>query len=719
MELGVQQIRVKIMAEPSTTVIEDVNKAMIRANSGEDKNETALLMMSPSMNWAEFLTPAPMSIALLGQLMLIAGEKDFSLESQKPKDGFQFIQHPRSFRACLVQVSNAGWRAFNEAHKNMDTIRLYSAQVPEQVKKVVRTLVSGSKEDVKDILPIELRKIEKNASESLELAKAVESKFENVMHLTGELLEVSSAAKGHFKKTQEELQMKREIALTKEKSVREEIERAKEEQDKLTKQVKEAKAQWEKAVDSMPSGWDLVGMQFVEGITKAFTSAAETVISAVATRGMNSSSAPSHADPNLRVDPSEKQSAKRVSKLPTQALVKAELMKVFSAKLVEVLATFQEKSNGGEPAKDIKKTRLEMESLQKDWSTEQESKDDQEGLKLLSRGLEICMEAEKELEDLNLSNDKMKKIAKRASKLKDDIFKFCTKVQTKVQTNPFYTKPPRQARNMADPAKSASSSAANMAVESARFKIAETRGLLEKQEMLYDEGNKQLKESNKELSKVLQSLVEFSPEKIANFDQIRETLIKGIKALASVRERWQKLVEFFQCITNIIKVCQKESLTSFVEYSKVAQERRLTKGYTDTDFMRDLIYEQVSQANKTSYVVWSISNTYVEVSRNHLMSRLASLGHLIALDPEKDRATIEAKRIELLEGSQEAERAIMQLVSEAQNTFHEKVGERIKQFEEEMEKVLPPEDPARIKEINDSVAKAVKEADEELSADCF
>lgn len=601
----------------------------------------------------------------------------------------------------------------------MDTIRLYSAKVPGQVKKVVRTLVSGSKEDVKDILPIELRNIEKNASESLELAKAVESKFENVMHLTGELLEVSSAAKGHFQNTQVELQTKREIALTKEKSVREEIERAKEEQDKLTKQVKEAKAQWEKAVDSMPSGWDLVGMQFVEGITKAFTSAAETVISAVATRGMNSSSAPSHADPNLRVDPSEKQSAKRVSKLPTQALVKAELMKVFSAKLVEVLATFQDKSNGGEPAKDIKKTRLEMESLQKDWSTEQESKDDQEGLKLLSRGLEICMEAEKELEDLNLSNDKMKKIAKRASKLKDDIFKFSTKVQTKVQTNPLYTKPPRQARNMADPAKSASSSAANMAVESARFKIAETRGLLEKQEMLYDEGNKQLKESNKELSKVLQSLVEFSPEKIANFDQIRETLKKGIKALASVRERWQKLVEFFQCITNIIKVCQKESLTSFVEYSKVAQERRLTKGYTDTDFMRDLIYEQVSQANKTSYVVWSISNTYVEVSRNHLMSRLASLGHLIALDPEKDRATIEAKRIELLEGSQEAERAIMQLVSEAQNTFHEKVGERIKQFEEEMEKVLPPEDPARIKEINDSVAKAVKEADEELSADCF
>ena len=105
------------MSEPNTNVVADLNKAMISCNSGSDKNETALLMMSPSVNWAEFLTPAPMTIALLGQLMLIAGEKDFSLENQRPEKGFQYIKYPESFRACLVQVSNTGWRAFNEAHK--------------------------------------------------------------------------------------------------------------------------------------------------------------------------------------------------------------------------------------------------------------------------------------------------------------------------------------------------------------------------------------------------------------------------------------------------------------------------------------------------------------------------------------------------------------------------------------------------------------------------
>ena len=105
------------MSEPSATVVADINKALIKSNSGGDKNETAVLMMSPSVNWAEFLTPAPMTIALLGHLLLIAGEKDFSLENQKPEKGFKFIEHPESFRACLVQVSNRGWRAFNEAHK--------------------------------------------------------------------------------------------------------------------------------------------------------------------------------------------------------------------------------------------------------------------------------------------------------------------------------------------------------------------------------------------------------------------------------------------------------------------------------------------------------------------------------------------------------------------------------------------------------------------------
>ena len=56
-----------------------------------------------------------------------------------------------------------------------------------------------------------------------------------------------------------------------------------------------------------------------------------------------------------------------------------------------------------------------------------------------------------------------------------------------------------------------SSSAAKSAVESARFKIAEATGLLERQENRSDETCKELKESNEELSKALQSLARILP----------------------------------------------------------------------------------------------------------------------------------------------------------------------------------------------------------------
>lgn len=708
-------------------MVADINKALINANSGNDKNETALLMMSPSMNWAEFLTPAPLSIALLGQLMLVAGEKDFSLEKQRPEKGFKFIEHPESFRACLVQVSNCGWRAFNEAHKNMDAIRLYSAQVPDQVKKVVRTLVRGSEEDVKDFLPIELTKIDRNASECLRLAQAVEAKFEHVMDLTGELLEVSSAAKGFYQKSQEELKMKREIALSKEESARKKMALVKEQQEKLEKQVKEAKAGWEKAVDSMPSGWDLIGMQFVETLTNTVSNVAAAVLPVMATRGVAAGVRLPASAPNQGVEPSAEQTP-TVVQTERVSNVKGDNLKTLITELVGDLKSASTKKSKHKPedgdgdekvAKKLQQMKIKMEYLQKDWSSERDSPHDEQAFQLLERGLKVCTEGETMMTQLNLPLDEIKAIAKQASELKSEVMKFCTKARTKTGGNPFYTKPPRQARSMTSSANSSSSSVAKAAAENARFKIAEAKGLLERQENRYDQTCKELKESNEELSKVLQNLAEFSPEKIANFDKIRETLIQGIKALASVREQWQKLVEFFQFITNIIKVCQKESLASFVEYAKVGQKRVLANGYASTDFMRDLIYEQVSQANTTSYVVWSISNTYVEISRNHLMGRLASLANLIALDPEKERQTIEAKRNELMEGSQEAQEAIRKYVSEAKDHFHEKVTKRIKQIETELVKALPAEDPTRIKEINDSVMNAIKEADEELDEDKF
>ena len=64
-------------------------------------------------------------------------------------------------------MSNAGWEAFNEAHTNMDQIRLHSAIIDKHVKNAVKFLVAGSDTEVKLSLPHSLKNISRIADKCL------------------------------------------------------------------------------------------------------------------------------------------------------------------------------------------------------------------------------------------------------------------------------------------------------------------------------------------------------------------------------------------------------------------------------------------------------------------------------------------------------------------------------------------------------------------------
>lgn len=85
--------------------VEKIKKARNTLSKGEALRDEALLVVSPHINWEVFLTPAPMCVCLLGELMAVATTADFTLENNPPKDGFKLMRWPSSFRASLMQVS--------------------------------------------------------------------------------------------------------------------------------------------------------------------------------------------------------------------------------------------------------------------------------------------------------------------------------------------------------------------------------------------------------------------------------------------------------------------------------------------------------------------------------------------------------------------------------------------------------------------------------------
>lgn len=106
----------------------------------KDDLQDAKMMMEIDTPWEQFLMPAPTVIALLGGLTVLSGKVDFSLNERPPAAGFKYVRHPDSFRASLVQVSNDGWSAFHNAHRNMDTIQLNMQQIPVHVKTAMKVI---------------------------------------------------------------------------------------------------------------------------------------------------------------------------------------------------------------------------------------------------------------------------------------------------------------------------------------------------------------------------------------------------------------------------------------------------------------------------------------------------------------------------------------------------------------------------------------------------
>ena len=411
----------------------------------------------------------------------------------------------------------------------MDAIRLYSAQLPDRVKKVVQTLVKGSDDDVKDILPIELGRIERISKECLSLAQSVEEKFEHVMDLTGELLEASSSARGYYQKKQEEMKLKREIALAKEKSAREDVNATKEQQERMEKEVREAKGSYERAVESMPGGWTILGLHLVETIGGMIETFGGMF-------GVKKECATQTAGPEQQ----EAGVAQRTSTKgrPVLTLKRAEELKSKTIELLEVLSSASKQASDDtalkakEPVdKELQGMKVAFQELQKDWARREDGSVDPKIQELLEQGVQISEEGERIAGGLAFAPHLFQGVAKDAAELLQKVRMFCTTARAQTGFEAFTTKPPILAQTMSRSAGSASKGPTQTVVENARFKIAESRGILQRQEERYDQICTDLKEDNDKLSQVLENLAELSPEKLADFDQIRETLMQGIRAL--------------------------------------------------------------------------------------------------------------------------------------------------------------------------------------------
>ncbi|KAG6923775.1 hypothetical protein G0U57_019312 [Chelydra serpentina] len=213
----------------------------------------AELLLKPDAKWEELLMPAPISIAILGELACISmRQKDcVSISKNSPKDGFKSIKRPESFRACLRQVSDQAWEAFNEVHVNMDQIRLRSMYVSKKMTNIMQGFFQNPQVG-KNQLQAEITKIQNTAEKCTESAQEMKDKFLEVIFLVKELLQACQNAEHGYEKDLNGVRMELEQAKIKEKSVRKTMEDTEWKQMQMEVEMKEALNEIGEALDFSP-----------------------------------------------------------------------------------------------------------------------------------------------------------------------------------------------------------------------------------------------------------------------------------------------------------------------------------------------------------------------------------------------------------------------------------------------------------------------------------
>lgn len=209
--------------------------------------------------WEGLLQSAPLSIFLLGQLVVVSARRDFQLEMNVNRP-YQRLRHS-TFRPTVVQVVNEAWVAFNHAHTNMDQVRLHMLSIPRNVRVTLR--IMNRDQQFAHFVKIPLKAIEQSADEAAQLSLDIYNKFYNIQLLLAEVAEALASTQGGTDEQLRQAQEDRKLAEMEKKLQDERQAKARGELNKISGELDAARSAYEEAIRSIPTGFKAFFMDLV------------------------------------------------------------------------------------------------------------------------------------------------------------------------------------------------------------------------------------------------------------------------------------------------------------------------------------------------------------------------------------------------------------------------------------------------------------------------
>ncbi|KAI9559369.1 hypothetical protein GHT06_016158 [Daphnia sinensis] len=656
-------------------------------SSKEAVDEDFRNQLSAEMGWEHLLSPAPLSIGLLGDLMIMSTQtRDFPIDGQLPSRGaILYVKYPKSFRATLVQIANEGQRAFMVAHNNMDKIRLLTAHVPGYMKEATEILVTGDEELVADYLPAPMFRIREAAQSSVSLSKAVVWQFEHVMNLTAEVLEMCTSEKSLQENNLDQAIRKQQTVNLTLTSFQQVVDQLNSSLARDAAVMDRAEEDMRTALKKMPSGWEMIGMDFVQNLGDMLTSTFKSVgtIGGLLDRGNrdnsfdDSSVAPESTNQQLagmsqsalsigiEWDPCIIQKHKSIIKMETLATQLRDNYKQ--------LASIDSSNGRYNPDSDKSK----FEAIASDVELCQPVADivDQ-GLQMVKELASLASQQKPE----NITNESFnqkrqndfdnlrKSTGTEFRKSVINMKKLLMQYQQAVPNNtPLLSRGRKQANTKG--------SASQQALASCQYRADMAQATLLNTRQAMERTTAMMIENNKEVIRLLTEQQNLKLDEI-RYDEIIKALEKGIEKLGILKKHWTQLVMFFQKIANIVESIAAKSIEDFANHIDTTS---LKLRNIHKELVIDQLYARAIKATQASSFVNNMATTYVNVSDKFIMPRVSSLSKLIVTDPK----TAEDERLQLLSECSNDSEAIIEMIVTEKNAVIQRIEQRAVQIKKE------------------------------------
>jgi len=687
-----------------------LNEAKYTVGNPASYTKDLIIQGSLDQNWVKMIVPAPTSVNLLCKLGLLASSAiDFKLRAPS-KGEYKLLEHPDSFKASLHQVSHWGWRAFQEAHSSMDEIAQRTTQIPGTLDDAIDVVVAADAEDINDFLPILLDEVTSHIQECKVRASRAKTKFEEMSEIVAEILQGSLSTKAWSELQKSKLDLDNQMKQAQKVDLDTQIKRVNAQVKETKQEVTKWRGKFEEAFDSMPDGWDLLGLQICEDLTNFVgdvLSVATLKFGGEEYRKTDEKSqtkakkepskfnicvlgAQGGSDTKYKVSNREFSSNERVG------------LSLLNGKLGQIFRKYRQSLSSKAKPKDLSidsnignNLNTFLDHISEPFNKKGVKDDIKTPVLQLIRKVR---DTAKEISEHQKTGHTTGKAAKY-QKLMDNYLSSATCLESMARE--ILNLPPVEPAtpfDEDDDSAGAGDSAVERHMYMAEKKLSQSEARLTRLEDMYEKKLEKQAKLTASLQTVMNEITRIAATAKTN-DAVLEVLKKALILLGDLEKQWKDLTMFFVAVEDRVRVSLAGKVDAFVERLRMGGKRG---GVTNT--VGKLMYTSLVSASAEVALVNRIARKYVGISGKHIMPSINKAAMMITATDMRKRGQLSA---DLQNDLSNANTDLEALIRTEKDGFKKAIQQRLKEVRETYEPLLLSV-PKKIKaEISASVNKGI------------